>query len=289
VRPEANLPAHADAGADAPAAAPIPMQACITLDLEPDHAGRVSAAYEGWEPARLARLTSVLARYGAPLTAFVVGESLQARPEAIESLRASGVEFHLHSYSHDIAQPDSLEEIQRGAAEFQRVFGSRPEGYRAPEGRISPAGLGRLEREGFRFDSSVFPSFWPAPRYLRFRPEPFRPAGTHLLELPISTLSPLRLIVSLSWFKLLGWGFYRRLLESCALPDPLVFDMHLHDLWRLPAFDQLPPFWRGIYSRGPRDGIETLEAFLSVLARRGVSFTTLGAVARERSASEAAC
>jgi peptidoglycan/xylan/chitin deacetylase (PgdA/CDA1 family) len=256
------------------------MTACITLDLEPDYGGRLAPTYTAWDPHRVEGLLTLLAAHGAPLTVFVVGESLSAQPRVIERMRSRGAEFHLHSFSHDLAQPDTLDEIRRGATAFEACFGRRPEGYRAPEGRISPAGWSRLEDEGFLFDSSVFPSFWPAARYLRFSPRPFRPEGRRLLELPISTVTPGRLIVSLSWMKLLGWEFYRRLLENADLPEPIVFDMHLHDLWETPSFDQLRAPWRWIYRRNRGGGLRILEAFLGLLARRGHRLTTLGAVAR---------
>lgn len=257
------------------------MQAAITLDLEPDHAGRAEPSYDGWEPRRVAELCALLKRYKAPLTIFVVAESLRARPDTIELFRGAGAEFHLHSFSHDLAQPDSLDEIRRGKEVFASVFGAAPAGYRAPEGRISEAGWQRLEAEGFRFDSSIFPSFWPRPSYLRYTPAPFVPAGTRLLELPISTVTRARLIVSLSWFKLLGFGVYRSALETGPLPEPLVFDMHLHDLWKLPAFDRLPQPWRAIYSRNQMSGLAMLEEFLALLEKRGATFTTLGAVAEK--------
>jgi len=38
------------------------------------------------------------------------------------------------------------------------------------------------QSEGFVFDSSIFPSFWPRPRYLRYRPEPFQPGRPSKVE-----------------------------------------------------------------------------------------------------------
>jgi hypothetical protein len=77
---------------------------------------------------------------------------------------------------------------------------------------------------------------------------------------------------------------YRRLLENARLPEPLVFDMHLHDLRRLPTFDALPQPWRAIYSRNQDAGMAMLESFLRLMRARGCAFTTLGAVARAMSA-----
>jgi peptidoglycan/xylan/chitin deacetylase (PgdA/CDA1 family) len=252
---------------------------CLSLDLEPDHAGRASVTYDGWEAERVAALLELLARHQAPLSIFVVGDSLAARPRTIEQFAGAAAEFHLHSFSHDLAAPDSAEEIERGCRAFESFFGRPPAGYRAPEGRISAEGWQRLEAAGFTFDSSVFPSFWPRPRYLRYRPAPFRPAGLSLLELPISTLTPMRLIASLSWMKLLGWPAYRTMLQNAAVPDPFVFDMHLHDLWRLPAFERLTGPWRLIYQRNAEAGLAILSSFLDLLAVQGWRFSTLGTVA----------
>jgi peptidoglycan/xylan/chitin deacetylase (PgdA/CDA1 family) len=263
--------------------------ACITLDLEPDYAGRVPTAYAGWAPQRIDALMAMLRAREVPLTVFVVARCLEDQPEAVDRFRRAGAEFHLHSFSHDLARPDSEDEISRGRAAFERYFGAPPQGYRAPEGRISPAGLARLEAEGFAFDSSVFPSFWPHPSYLRFPRVPFRPDGRKVLELPISTVSPLRLIVSLSWMRLLGWGAYRALLERGSLPEPLVFDMHLHDLWTSPSYARLGWPWSWIYRRNPDAGVRFLERFLDLLAARGYRFTTLGAVARALQTEGAAC
>jgi hypothetical protein len=261
------------------------MTACVTLDLEPDYGGRLEPAFTGWEPGRIDELVGVLKDHGAALTVFVVGDCLKARPEAIDRLKMAGAEFHLHSYSHDLSQPDSLSEIQLGVRAFEEVFGHRPRGYRAPEGRISLTGWRHLEAEGFEFDSSIFPSFWPAPRYLRFPSHPFRPAGHRLLELPVSTLTPFRLIVSLSWMKLLGWSLYKPFLEHARWPDPLVFDMHLHDLFALPSYRELSPPWNWIYGRNHQDGMKTLDAFLKLLGRKGQRFSTLGTIAQAFGAS----
>jgi peptidoglycan/xylan/chitin deacetylase (PgdA/CDA1 family) len=259
----------------------LPPTICLTLDLEPDFSGRLEPTYLSWDPEKLEGLLELLRRFGARLTVFVVGQSLAARPDVIRRLEEAGAEFHLHSHSHDLAQPDALEEIRQGTLAFEAALGVRPRGYRAPEGRISQAGWKRLSDEGFLFDSSVFPSVWPSPRYLAYRPRPFRPQGLPLWELPISTLTPLRFIVSLSWMKLLGWGLYEVLLERAAWPDPLVFDMHLHDLVPTEAFSRLGPVWRFIYRRNRDQGRAILERFLKLAEQRGARFRTLGEVAAD--------
>jgi peptidoglycan/xylan/chitin deacetylase (PgdA/CDA1 family) len=256
------------------------VRACVTLDLEPDHAGRLAPAYTAWEKGRVGALLGVLGGHAAPLSAFVVGSALESGPAVIDQFLEAGTDFHLHSYSHDLSRPDAQEEIVRGQAAFAARFGRPAEGYRAPEGRISPEGLARLEAEGFLFDSSLFPSVWPHPRYFTKPRAPHVPAGRSILEIPISTLGPARIIVSLSWMKLFGWSAYRRLLEG-PLPDPLVFDMHLHDLWPLESKHALRPPWSWLYARNASAGLGILDAFLSLLKARGAAFTTMTALARD--------
>jgi hypothetical protein len=53
------------------------VRACVTLDLEPDHAGRLAPAYTAWDAGRVGALLGVLGAHQAPLSAFVV-----ARPSS---------------------------------------------------------------------------------------------------------------------------------------------------------------------------------------------------------------
>jgi Polysaccharide deacetylase len=256
------------------------VKVCITLDLEPDYAGVVPTAYTAWQAPQVERLASVLAQHNVPMTAFVVAESLRAHPEIVGLLQRGNVEFQLHSFSHDLAHPDSSEEIRRGKEVFESHFGHAPLGYRAPQGLISPAGWRRLDEEGFVFDASVFPAIWPRPRYLRYPRRPFRPAGCRLIAIPAGTLTPARLVVSVSWFKLLGWPLYRWLLTHCALPDPLVLGMHLHDLWPTGSSLTLRGPWTWVYRDNTDSGFTLLTRFIELMQGRGASFETMGNVAK---------
>ncbi len=222
----------------------------------------------------------LLDEFGAPLSAFVVGRALEEQPAAIQRLADRGVEFHLHSYTHNLQDPDSADEIDQGMRAFEQRLGQRPLGYRAPEGRISDDGLQRLSQRGFLFDSSVFPSAWPNPRYLRYPRTAYRVRPSGLVEVPIATAGPLRLLVTLSFMKLLGFPLYRLLLRPGLAPNPLVFDMHLHDLFVLPAYDQLPTFLKVAYARNRTRGFAFLRATLVMLEQRGYGFTGMTDAAR---------
>lgn len=254
--------------------------ACITLDLEPDHAGRVPERYEGWEIEYVTGLFTLLKQHHVPLSAFVVAQSLKKNRHIVRYMRAQGTEFYLHSYSHNLNQPDSAEEIEKGSEEFRRFFHKRPVGYRAPEGRISEAGYSLLRKNGFLFDSSVFPSFWPSPKYLLSKRTIHRGAYG-VAEIPITTITPLGFIFSLSWIKFLGWNMYESLLRIFPLPDVIVFDFHLHDLHVLPATLSLPPFWKFIYHRKRKNGLQSLNDILAYLNKNGYTFIPISRLIRE--------
>ncbi len=273
--------------------------ACLTLDVEADHHDltpqRHYQALEH-EPTWQWLLTFSRARH-LPWSAFVVGELLDTRPGLAERLAGFGWELGCHSYSHDPARADALEEIRRGKAAFRAAFGYDPVGYRAPVGKITAEGLVRLAAEGFRYDASVFPTWhpgkanhlaWPTlPTVIDAAGRPRVPTDDHrldptscLVEIPFAVLPRLRLIVSVSFVKLLGIGAYRSLLARFGLPDVAVIDCHMHDLAPAPAaLRQLPPFWQAVYRRNQHRGREVLVWLVDWLTAAGYTFRTVGEVA----------
>ncbi len=255
------------------------MQACLTLDLEPDYAGYVGERYDAWGDGRLERLIGLSRQYRVPLSIFTVGKSLQGQRAVIERLIRFGAEFHLHSYSHNLKEPDSISEIRKGIATYKKIFQRRPVGYRAPQGRIGPAGWSRLVKEGFLFDASVFPSLWPLPHYFFFPRKPTFIEKVKLLEIPFTTLGLFGVPLTLSWIKLFGWGFFDVLMKRSPLPETLVIGFHLHDLGLTPAFRRLPFLWRLIQGRNSDQGFLFLEKLLVYLIHKGYRWTTMSAVA----------
>jgi len=255
--------------------------ACITLDLEPDHAGRISEHYDAWKKEYIQELFACLKHYRVPLSAFVVANTLKKNQPIIKYMLNQGTEFYLHSYSHDLKSPDSVEQIHKGVEEFQSFFKKHPRGYRAPEGRISENGYLLLQQNGFVFDSSVFPSFWPRPKYL-FRKKTVYNGPFGIIEIPITTITPARIIFSLSWIKLIGWKIYKLLLSIFPLPRIVVFDFHLHDLHLLSVAKSLLPFWRFVYRKRQKSGLELLNQVLSYLQKKGYTFVPMSSFISER-------
>jgi peptidoglycan/xylan/chitin deacetylase (PgdA/CDA1 family) len=249
--------------------------ACITLDLEPDHAGVVpTETYKCWnEPVRQV-LLSTLRTFRAPLSVFVVGQSLQKQPVFVGKLQESGAEFHLHSYSHNCSDPDSRYEISAGKKAFQAFFKHKPAGYRTPMGKIAQSDYQLLLNEKFEFSSSVHSSIWPHPKYLQFPNIPYREPSTNLLEIPVTTNPLIKLPLSLGWIKLIGWAPYEYFLQHTTL-SPIIFNLHLHDLYQSPTHEQLPWHWKLAYQRNKESGFDYLYRSLYTLASRGYQFIKL--------------
>lgn len=249
--------------------------ACLTLDLEPSHAGLTGESYDLWKTKYTDSLYKLLNSFGIPLSVFVVGKSLYRNSKFINHLLSYNSEFHLHSYSHLRDKPDSKDEIKQGKEAFKDFFGKFPSGYRAPEGRITKKGLSNLDKESFVFDSSIFPSFWPHPKYLVYDNKPFKPEGvSSLIEIPLTCLAPLRLPFSLSFVKLFGFEIYENLLTRKKIAN-LIFSFHLHDIWRSLSFPKLPYLWRRVYSRNKKKGFYFLEKLIKKLASMEYTFLSM--------------
>lgn len=254
--------------------------ACITLDLESD-----------WfvdEPGRSYTTVEYLSEYieliqsvDVPVSVFVVGRLLEERPDVVERLRTElDTEFHLHSYAHDPEMTDGFQrDLRDGIEAFESFFGQPPRGYRAPLGKISDQQLGTLDREGFEFDSSIFPSYRPGTyNNLDAPTEPYRPVDTdRLVELPVGVIPYLRIPAAQSYVKL-GGQSYVRLLDMFHPPDPFVFLSHLHDFFGTEANEHRSQPMRAIQQRNLEESTTLFRSVIQRLTGLGYDFSTVGEV-----------
>ena len=101
------------------------------------------------------------------------------------------------------------------------------------------------------------------------------------MELPNTSFSPLRIMLSISYVKLLGMKNFRRLLRISRLPEMVVFGSHLHDFFAdQQMLQRLPRTWRMIYSRNAERGLEYLVETLRYFRDRGYRFEFMSEVYR---------
>ncbi|MFC6715996.1 polysaccharide deacetylase family protein [Natrialbaceae archaeon GCM10025810] len=251
--------------------------ACVTLDLENDWYFD-DPEYDHLTFEYLDDYIDLIQELEIPVTFFVVGKTIEQYPEAIDTLSDQlDCEFHLHSYQHDTSKCyDFRTEIQKGKAAFESHFGFEPEGYRAPQGNIEPYEFKILEDEGFRFDSSVFPSYRPGVYSNLDKPlTPYQPDETdELLEIPIAATPGIRIPICQSYLKLLG-GPYLTYLRNAPLPEPLVFNTHLQDFYHTASHDRLDQPKQWIMKRNLEDSTKLFSSVVEGLQDRGYSFGTI--------------
>lgn len=249
--------------------------ACFTLDLEPDwgEQGAPPSHRVFEDDEAMEQFSAFMSRNDIPLSIYVLGKMLDEGMQVRDRFAGTRTEFELHSYSHDPANPDSEEEICRGKEAFLRHMGRSPIGYRAPLGDISPAGIAILQREGFLYDASVFPTNRPELGYnhLDAPTEPYLHDGSPpMVELPFAVVPKIRLVISMSFLKLFGMGAYRAMFRIFGMPDVLVFDSHLYDFFPALGVRLRMTNWRRYaLMRNGRRTFDLLQSFVDHLRGQG--------------------
>lgn len=246
----------------------------FTLDLEPDYAGCVNQYKIFEDPARIEKILSFLHSFGVKITVFVVGEIFNLYPDIIKIFEDYNCEFEVHSYSHNGIVTNLEYEIEKSKKAYFNYFKTYPRGYRAPQGKISKAAIKLLKKHKFLYDSSVFPSYYPNPfRYLFYNRDIHYASGSNIMEIPLTSITPFRTMLSLSYIKLLGIKFYSKLFRLFSLPEIICFDTHLHDfIFNESSYDKLSYFWKFIYGRNKLSGIDFCIELLNIIKQKEYQF-----------------
>jgi len=167
------------------------------------------------------RLLELLDRAGVRATFFCLGLTAAQRPDLLRAIADRGHEMQAHGHGHrrvyDLDPRRFAEDLRKAKQSIEDIVGAEVVGYRAPEFSIVPRSAWALEtlaREGFRFDSSVYPVAgrrygWPG--FSRLPLEIEFPGGERLVEFPICTSRMGRAVLPL------GGGGYFRLFPYAAI------------------------------------------------------------------------
>lgn len=248
--------------------------ACITLDFETDYGDRIGN-FNILEANRK-EMHSAVSNLGVPLSIFIRTDLLDDNPSCLGVVTELGNDFHSHSHTHATKGFISTDELSRSANVFDKHFGYPPLGYRAPQGVLYEMDITLLKEIGYKFSSSVFPSYRPGKFNNLSAPiTPFQ-YDNNIVEMPFAVVPLLRLVVSISYFKLLGYSFYKILFSICGLPNVLILDSHLHDLIiNEDSFDSLPLHLRMAWGRNKYAGLDYLYKIISYLKKEKYNFLTM--------------
>ncbi len=255
--------------------------ACLTLDVEADFLdphGRIRL-FE--DEALFKRYIDILRARRVKLTAFLVTSLIERYAAMYRRLQERlPLEFAVHSHAHDLENPCSRADIEASIVAFRNFAGQRPAGYRAPLGQITPQGMEALLDFGFRYDSSLYPSFRPGKLgynnlHLPCTPFRIRRGAQSIIEVPFAALRGARLVFSLSYVKVFGWPAYRFLLSLFPLPAQIAVLSHPYDHYFYLLADGVRAWEKPFLQRNARTAFTLLEKMLDFLIEQGYEFESM--------------
>jgi polysaccharide deacetylase family protein (PEP-CTERM system associated) len=112
------------------------------------------------------KILDALDRAGVRATFFVLGWVADRQPELVRSIHSAGHEIGSHGYQHRLIYQQTPDEfradVRRSRDLLEDLTGEQVNAYRAPSFSITNRNLWALDvliEEGFRFDSSIFPTY----------------------------------------------------------------------------------------------------------------------------------
>lgn len=155
-------------------------------------------SWDGLESRVVASTSKILdALAGASVrgTFFVLGYVADRHPDLVRAIQAAGHEIGCHSYWHRLVYRQTPQEfradLRRARDVLQDITGAPVVAYRAPSFSITRRNLWALDiliEEGFRFDSSIYPTYHDRYGIAGAPPQPHRIArqAGSLWEFPMA-------------------------------------------------------------------------------------------------------
>lgn len=200
------------------------MYNALTIDVEDYYMVSAFAdvvKFEDWPKhesrieANTRKILEILEGYNTKVTFFVLGWVAEHYPELVKEINSKGHEVACHGYNHrliyDLTPDEFREDIHRSKSLLEDITGVSVTGFRAASYSIIKRTLWSLDiliKEGFRYDSSIFPIYhdrYGMPDSDRFPHEIIRSNGK-IWEFPPSTYQLLG-----NNFPVAGGGYFRLL------------------------------------------------------------------------------
>ena len=211
------------------------------------------------------------------LTSDVVGNTAYMMKEVIKH----GHEIGCHGAEHQLLnlndRSQQLKSIKKATESLRKNLHIAPVGFRAPVNKVNEKTLSVLMELGYRYDSSVVPSFRILKRcYFPKAPQmPYRPAmynicekgRSSVIEIPISVLPRIKLPLVFSYMLLFGLDVFKLFLSKTD-KEIMTFVIHTYDLFLLP--DQVDASFGAklLYKKGKGKRYVMLRELLEFLETR---------------------
>lgn len=197
-------------------------------------------------------LLKILKRHNVKATFFVLGKVAEKFPSLIRQIFNEGHEIASHGYSHkilnDLKPEEFEEEIQKSVSLLEKITGIKPIGFRAPDFSLNDNtkwALKILERNGFKYDSSIFP--FKTPLYGSSKaPLTIYKISKNITEFPLAVYKKGMLRIPIAggfYFRLIPLNLYELLLRSVQKKRDVVIYLHPHELYNFIPNLKIP-WWK---------------------------------------------
>jgi polysaccharide deacetylase family protein (PEP-CTERM system associated) len=231
------------------------MKNAFTIDLEDWYQGigipeKEWGAYEKRIRIGFDKLMNLLARHKVKATFFILGKVIEEHPSIIKEIISGGHEVGCHTYSHNLLyemNPQSFSEELLKCKKAIASLGAAYTGFRAPFFSVDHRSwwtLDILQKEGFQYDSSIYPGDSKRTGIVGYRKD------IHLLEnkmweAPVSTFKLTKFDVGLggAYFRILPYPLFKYKFRQINKTRSGIFYIHP---WEL---DPGHPYLAGLPSR----------------------------------------
>ncbi len=258
----------------------------LTIDLEPWYANEFLKRHlpvntEDQIEEAVAPILELLDRYNTKATFFVLGIVANKYPQLIENIHNKGHEIGSHAYSHkmlsDLGKTKFEDEIRKSVDLLKSITGKQPLGFRAPSFSLNNStkwALEILKKNGFRYDSSIFPTKTILYGVPNAPLHPYRPSTKNvakhdpkgpIVEFPMT-------VIKLGKNIPISGGFYLRVIPSKLLRLAIkqvnktrmaVIYIHPWETYPMtPRLQTIPPFSRFVSYYGINSSLRKITLLL---------------------------
>lgn len=213
-------------------------------------------------------LLDVLQKHQVRATIFCTANFAERAPEVLERILSEGHELASHGYYHWTFEPSDL---KKSKDKLEELSGQAIAGYR--QARMMPVSEAEIARAGYRYNSSLHPTFIPG-RYMHLTAPRTCFMQEGVVQIPASVTPIVRF--PLFWLSChnLPFGLYRWLCRRTLRHDGyLVVYFHPWEFYQLDEHPELKlPFI--VRNNSGRAMIERLDRWIATFLAEGASFVS---------------
>ena len=155
-------------------------------------------------------LLKLLDKYNIKATFFVTGYFAEREKRQVKEILKKGHEIACHGYSHFYRGNKNLDienDVRKSKKIIEKITKKKVLGFRAPQMQFSLELIKILDKQGFRYDSSIHPAFLPGYYYnFNYPLNVYKPIKElKIKEIPAASMPFLRLPINWIFMRNLGY------------------------------------------------------------------------------------